>query len=113
MANYGKKLKELRKNSALSQKDLAIRIGITPPNLSQWESMAIPPLEGIMKVCEELGVPLWRFFREEEPGDAGALPDWIRPEQLAFLKELGALPEDAQKQLLEHFTGIIKLRKIL
>lgn len=113
MENFGYKIKELRKNAGISQKELAGRIGITPPNLSQWEGMAIPPLEGIMKVCHELGIPLWSFFSDGS-GDRGHdMPSWMKPEYMAFIQHLSNLPEEVQKQLLEHFTGIISMRKML
>ncbi len=113
MDNFGFKIKELRKKAGISQKDLAARIGITPPNLSQWEGMTIPPLEGIMKVCNELGIPLWSFFSDVSRDQTQTMPSWMKPEYMAFIQRLSNLPEEVQNQLLEHFTGIITMRKML
>ncbi|PKL38467.1 MAG: hypothetical protein CVV44_11315 [Spirochaetae bacterium HGW-Spirochaetae-1] len=113
MENLGQKLKDLRKRAGLSQKDLAVELGITPPNLSQWESMALPPLEGIIKVCGRLDIPLWRFFIDGTTELKSSLPSWVSDDHIHFLRELGSLPEDLQKQLLENFIGIISVRKML
>jgi len=97
----------------LSQKKLALKIGISPPNLSQWESMATPPLDGIMRVCNELDYPLWQFFRDDKSHSGEPLPPWIKPEHIDFIRELNKLPDDMQHQLLKNFTEIISLRKFI
>ncbi len=112
MENYGGKLKELRKTRGLSQKDMALKIGISAPNLSQWEGMAFPPLEGILKVCSVLNIPLAQFFNDNSEQKHEQMPDWIKPEYLDFLEQLRTLPEEVQKQLLKNFSGIIGMRKI-
>lgn len=111
--NLGKKLKDLRKETRISQKELAARIGISPPNLSQWESMALPPLEGIMKICHELGMPLWKFFLSSEETAEDFLPPWFRPEHMEFIKKISRLPEELQDQLLKNFSEIAAVRKLI
>lgn len=113
MENYGKKIKDLRREKEISQKELAARVGISPPNLSQWEAMTLPPLEGIIKVCQELEIPLWQFFLTEEETVTDFMPPWFRQEHLEFIKELSQLPEDLQDTLLKSFTEIAVVRKLM
>ncbi len=113
MENFGGKLKKLRKDAGISQKELAERIGISPPNLSQWESMALPPLEGIIKVCSELQVPLWEFFLSDTDAAQDFLPQWFREEHVEFIRKISELPEELQDQLLKNFSEIVAVRKLI
>lgn len=66
----GTAIKTLRSKRGISQKDLASRIGITAPSLSQIENNAVFPHKStILKICEELDIPssyLLLFSIEED-----------------------------------------------
>ena len=58
--NFGDKLKELRKEKGLSQKDLANILGVTQRTISYYESSNTPPAnaETVAKLAEALNVRL-------------------------------------------------------
>ena len=57
--NIGKYLSELRKYYAITQDELATRIGVTRQADSKWETgMAIPDIEILMSLSELYGIPI-------------------------------------------------------
>lgn len=61
------RIKEILKEKGISQKDLAEKLGISPPSLSQSlnGNATINLLE---KIADALGVPLFELFAERETG---------------------------------------------
>jgi transcriptional regulator with XRE-family HTH domain len=62
---YGNKIRHLRKNAGLNQADLARLVGVSRPNISFWENADYPPLEAIVKICNVLGLEIWKFFTDD------------------------------------------------
>lgn len=64
--NFGDKLKELRKEKGLSQKDLANALGVTQRTISYYESSSTPPAnaEAVTKLAEALKVSLDEFAND-------------------------------------------------
>ena len=62
---YGNKIRHLRKNAGLNQADLARLVGVSRPNISFWENADYPPLEAIVKICNVLGLEIWKFFVDD------------------------------------------------
>jgi transcriptional regulator with XRE-family HTH domain len=65
---YGNKIRQLRKNAGLNQADLARLVGVSRPNISFWENADYPPLEAIVKICNVLGLEIWKFFTDDSFG---------------------------------------------
>ena len=62
-ANFGLRLKELRKAKNFSQEQFAEIIGITPRNLSKIETgQAFPSSSNLEKIFEALEVPPYYLF---------------------------------------------------
>jgi len=60
------RIKQVRKNQGMSQKDLANCIGVTPSHISQIESNLIyPSLPVLYKVAEHLSVEVSSFFQDK------------------------------------------------
>ena len=58
----GHKLKTLRKSQKLTQQDVADRVGITRPTLSNYEiNRRVPDLRTLQKLAETFSVPLDYF----------------------------------------------------
>lgn len=54
-----KDLRKWRERKGLSQKEVAISLGVAPPQISKWESGTTDPtLENLIKLCELYGVTL-------------------------------------------------------
>ena len=60
---FGKRIKEIRKNKGLTQEQIAEKIGIEPPNVSKLESgMHFPLPENIEKIAKALNVDVKELF---------------------------------------------------
>ena len=57
--DVGKRIKELRMKTGMSQKELADKVGLTPSFISQLENNQIAPsLSSFIQICDALGVSL-------------------------------------------------------
>lgn len=53
--NIGEKIKNARKCAAVTQKELAQRLGVTQKDVSRWENNKITPnIETFAKICKAL-----------------------------------------------------------
>lgn len=67
------KIKHLRKQFKLTQKDLADRLDVAPSAVSGWERGANNPLMDKLEIMAEMfSVPISYFFEETEIGDYGS-----------------------------------------
>lgn len=67
--DLGTRLKRLRTRQALSQKELASMVGVTPSSISQIESNLIyPSLPALFKMAQILGVDAGYFFQRDISG---------------------------------------------
>lgn len=66
---FGIKLKAIRKNMQLTQKDLSKRSGYSQNAISQWENGKREPdsLNDIHRLAAALGIPVDYFFNDELP----------------------------------------------
>ena len=63
--DLGSRIRDLRKKQGMSQKELAMLIGVTPSNISQIESSLIyPSLPALFKIAESLSVEAGAFFQD-------------------------------------------------
>ena len=66
--NIGRKVQQFRKQSGLSLRELAARVELSPSMLSQIENDAVnPSINTLKNIAQALHVPLFRFFKEDEP----------------------------------------------
>ncbi len=64
--NLGFRIKNIRKDQGISQKELSSRIGVTPSNISQIENNLIyPSLQALYKIAETLSVDVGSFFLDK------------------------------------------------
>jgi transcriptional regulator with XRE-family HTH domain/KaiC/GvpD/RAD55 family RecA-like ATPase/quercetin dioxygenase-like cupin family protein len=63
--DLGLRIKELRTRQDLSQKELAVMVGVTPSTISQIESSTIyPSVPALIKIAQILNVEIGSFFRD-------------------------------------------------
>ncbi|MDA8403546.1 MAG: helix-turn-helix domain-containing protein, partial [Desulfobacteraceae bacterium] len=93
--DLGSRIRDIRKNQGMSQKELAALIGVTPSNISQIESNLIyPSLPALYKIAETLSVKVGSFFQDE-----------ARPVQTVFSRDSGVkitlsdMPKDSVEVL--------------
>lgn len=68
--NLGNKIRNLRKQRALTLQEVSDLTGLSKPLLSQIENnIAAPPIATLIKISTALGVKISHFFRDQEMGD--------------------------------------------
>lgn len=86
----GKNIKKIRKEKGLTQKELANKLKVSEPMISQYESKKTLKLETIRKIAKALGVSMseiigenWGTFSIEDFRN-----DFIQDEEKKYCKEL-------------------------
>jgi transcriptional regulator with XRE-family HTH domain len=68
--NIGDKIKHFRASKGLSQKEVALSIGIDQAQYSRIESGKVEPtLSSLEKIAEALGTDVAKLFTKEDPKD--------------------------------------------
>lgn len=69
MERFGQRLASIRKEKKMSQNDLAKRVGVARPSVTQWESGAkIPSMASLEKISSALDVSLdWLTGKSDKP----------------------------------------------
>jgi transcriptional regulator with XRE-family HTH domain len=107
--NYGELLKNLRKDSNFSQKDLAEKLNVRQGTVSAWEKSAYPPLDAIEKVCNYFNKPMWEFFLDDPVKLKNYIPPYITPDDAEILKILNTRIEPAIRVSIKRsFVEIMK-----
>lgn len=64
---FSEKLYEIRKNSGLSQEELAEKIGVSRQSVSKWETgQAMPEYEKLLALCEYFKVSVDSLLKGED-----------------------------------------------
>jgi len=64
---FGANLRDFRKASGLTQKELGDRIGVTSQAVCKWENdTRVPKMRDVLKICEVLGCTLDDLAKESE-----------------------------------------------
>lgn len=86
--NIGRNIKEIRKRRSLSQKEVAMQIGIDQAQYSRIESGKVEPtISSLGKIADALGVGITDFFKEEIPTEVSS-SDKNLVEKIQLLEEL-------------------------
>ena len=107
MKYYGHKLKQIREDKGLTQRQLEAELGLGDSVISKWEKMAFPPLEGLENVCTFFNLPLWQFFAPEDL----IIPN-LGPSEASFMNLFKSLPSDLQAVIIEIGTKTVEAWKI-
>jgi|SRR5690554_908558 len=82
------KIKVIRTNKGLSQKEVALSVGIDQAQYSRIESGKVEPtLSSLEKIAEALGIRVVELFSDEKPIDVNSYDKTI-VERLRLLDEL-------------------------
>lgn len=104
MDTIGKRIKARRKSLGLTQVDLALRVGIKQPTLSQIESDQTKEMEAstLAGLCRELMLtPDYLIFGAGDAGD-DELP--LKASELLYI--LRSLSQDKQESLMHMARGL-------
>lgn len=105
------KLKALRKERRLTQKELAAEFSTTDSNISGWESGKWQPdLETLIKLADFFGVTVdYLLGREEQKNIIERPPYDITDKQLIdFMKLYGIMSEIQKAQVLGYVIGLLE-----
>ncbi len=90
------KIRELREEKALTQKELAVLIGNVQRNISNWENGSNEPdCESIVKLADVFGVSLDELFGR----DTALIPAGLDEERERLIRAVLALRKDQQDAL--------------
>lgn len=106
MNHYGEQLKDYIKNKKVQQKVVADAIGVTQPGLSYWIQSDFPSLEGLHKITQYFGDPIWQPLISESD-QLMPRPDYLKPEYEAVLQALDALDLDTRMHIMTAFKEIL------
>ena len=103
MEGFGKRLKELRTQNLLSQKALAMKLGVSPQAVSKWENgQSSPDFDVIVPMAK-----LFRISTDRLLGYEGLRQDWEYRWQLA--RQAGD-PAEARRVAVEAQEGLPESR---
>jgi len=86
--NIGDRIKQIRTSKKLSQKELALSIGIDQGQYSRMENGKVEPtLSSLEKIAEALSIKIAELFDENEPIDVNSYDKSI-VERLRLLDQL-------------------------
>jgi transcriptional regulator with XRE-family HTH domain len=121
----GDRLRELREQRKLSQRDIEERSGLLRAYLSRVENgHTVPTVETLQKLAKALEVPMYQLFYEgEEPPAPATLRAWKSPDEVLwgdsgedalFLKKLRRLlrkVEEPNRKIILQMAGKLARRK--
>lgn len=107
--NIADKIKAIRTDKGLSQKEIALSVGIDQAQYSRIESGKVEPtLSSLEKIAEAMGVKLADFFSEEKPIDVNSYDKSV-VERLRLLDEL----EETEKSSIFNIIDMAVSKKRL
>ncbi len=102
--SINQKIKELRLQKKLTQKEFAEKVGLTRAALGQMETfVANPTLELVIRIVKEFGVT-YNFLIDADSSPTEDSSEVVLQKEIAFLKKEIALKDeilDYQKQLIK------------
>lgn len=70
---YTAKLKELREQRNMTQRQVAKRLSLTPGAVAKWElGLSVPTVENLLALADLFGCSLDAIFGREPPGRTSA-----------------------------------------
>lgn len=107
--NIGERIKICRTNKGLSQKEVALNVGIDQAQYSRIESSKVEPtISSIEKIAEALNISVSDLFSEDKSIDINSYDKSII-DRLKLLEEL----EETEKQSIFNIIDIAVSRKRL
>ena len=95
------RIKELREEFGLTQKELAAKIGNVQRNISNWENgSSEPDCETLVRLADDFGVTMDELFGRNEEPERGALQS---EPYYKLIKRLNDRQSDALKSFLSAF----------
>lgn len=111
--NIADKIKTTRTNKGLSQKEIAITIGIDQAQYSRIESGKVEPtLSSLEKIAEALEVRVVEFFNDDEPIDINSFDKSI-VEKLRLLDQLDEVEKKSIYNIIDMAISKKRLKDTL
>ena len=111
MTAIGQKIKEIRKSKNLSQKQVALEMGIDQAQYSRIESGKVEPtISSLTKVAEAMGIKLSDFFSDDAKSyDVNAYDENL----IAKLKMLDELDETERKSIFSIIDIAVSRKRLM
>ncbi|QQK76272.1 helix-turn-helix transcriptional regulator [Salicibibacter cibarius] len=100
----GQRIREIRKNTGLTLTELAEKIQISQPYLSQIElGGKQPPIDVIVNICKAIDIPLAEFFADED--------DHLPTDILQLIETAKKLSSEEREYLNQFLQSTVKRAK--
>ncbi len=108
--NLGEHLKSIREKKDLSQKQVALSIGMDPSQYSKIEKgKTDPSVSTVEKIGNALGVPLAELFSSGEIGEVSGTADMMLMEKVRIID---SLEEEEKRSLYIIIDGLASKKKL-
>lgn len=111
--NIGEKIKKYRNEKGITQKELAQKIGVTPPTLASWESgKRTPKFETVKRIAKGLGVGSLQLYGDSIPNDVikEIKKEWALSvssyKEKTLLSNFNSVNEDGQQKIVDYSSDI-------
>jgi len=102
--SFGARLKTLRKARSLTQKEVAVQLGVQHTHYNKYEAgIYVPPMEKVVQLGAYFGVTLDYLILGVQPDDSTV----HNTNLLERFKELDAAPRDIQETIVELIDAMI------
>lgn len=107
--NIQKNIAKFRKREGLTQKELAVKLGIAPTNVASWEQgKSSPDIDTLIRICEILNTNLVEMYECKFEFYFNELGDHEEAKILHFFRELN---EDGKEKALEYIEDLASMSK--
>ena len=102
--SFGSRLKALRKARSLTQKEVAVQLGVQHTHYNKYEAgLYVPPMEKVVQLGAYFGVTLDYLILGVQPDDKTV----HNTNLLERFKELDAAPRDIQETIVQLIDAMI------
>lgn len=113
LRSFGTRLKELRAERNLTQRQLAELVGCETMLISGYErGIGLPKLDTLVALAEVLQISLDQFVLGQQPGDVPPAPPIQNILLLQRFRDLETLPRDDQTVALKLLDALIATRQM-
>lgn len=103
----GERIKELRKQKSLTQKELAEALGVDRSSIGKYETGTLPSSEVVLKMAEFFGVSVDSLYGRD--GHTIEAENDAERELLVMFRKTEGIPEEKRKEITEYIGSTIDM----
>lgn len=103
----GERIKQLRKQKSLTQKELAEALGVDRSSIGKYETGTLPSSEIVLKAAEFFGVSVDNLYGRD--GHILEAENDAERELLVMFRKTEGIPEEKRKEITEYIGSTIDM----